>query len=159
MSRGAALRQAPPLLRAVKRYWEPPRGAGEALSLGCMMWGASLFATHYSGKNLLHKKRSPQRPRKTCGPLASYQSRVERNACLNFTFKRYALLRMANNTQNTLSGLYVCAAAMGRSNAPAAPGVQAKRDNGAAGALLELLCLFRRPLGKHGEMLVGGASV
>ena len=78
---------------------------------------------------------------------------------MNFTFKRCALLRMANNTQNTRAGLYVCAAAMGRSNAPAAPGVQAKRDNGAAGALLELLCLFRYPLGKHGEMLVGGASV
>ena len=145
-----------PALRVVKRYWEPPCGVGEALYLACMMWGASLFATHYSGKNLLHKKRSPQRPRKTCGPLASYQSRVERNACLNFTFKRYALLRMANNTQNTLSGLYVCAAAMGRSNAPAVPGVQAKRDNGAAGALLELLCLFSPPLGNHGEISAMG---
>jgi hypothetical protein len=31
MSRGAALCQALPLLRVVKRYWEPPRGAGEAL--------------------------------------------------------------------------------------------------------------------------------
>ena len=48
MSRGAALRQAPPLLRAVKRYWEPPRGAGEALSLGCMMWGALLFVKNSS---------------------------------------------------------------------------------------------------------------
>lgn len=63
---------------------------------------------------------------------------------------------MANNTQNTLSGLYVCAAAMGRSNAPAAPGVQAKRDNGAAGALLELLRLFRPPLGNHGEISAMG---
>ena len=84
---------------------------------------------------------------------------VERNACLNFTFKRCALLRMANNTQNTRAGLYVCAAAMGRSNAPAVPGVQAKRDNGAAGALLVLLCWLGRPLGKHGEMLVREASV
>ena len=150
-----------PALRVVKRYWEPPCGVGEALYLACMMWGASLFATHYSGKNLLHKKRSPQRPRKTCGPLASYQSRVERNACLNFTFKRCALLRMANNTQNTLAGLYVCAAAMGHGGASArVPGVQAKRAQGArAGATLVLLCWLGRPLGKHGEMLVREASV
>ena len=68
---------------------------------------------------------------------------------------------MANNTQNTLAGLYVCAAAMGHGGASArVPGVQAKRDNGArADATLVLLCWLGRPLGKHGEMLVGGASV
>ena len=57
---------------------------------------------------------------------------------------------MANNTQNTLSGLYVCAAAMGRSNAPAVPGVQAKRDNGAA-AGLTAAGLLALPDGNHGD--------
>ena len=65
---------------------------------------------------------------------------------------------MANNTQNTLAALHVCATAMGHGGAQA-PGHGKRSAGTGAWALLGLLWLLDAPLGNHGEILATGRTL